>query len=163
MQAWYVVNSAQGREHHALKELQAIELQAFLPTYAKKRVHNHRIETVFRPLFPRYLFVRFDSAIPGWGNIKRDCRSIYSILTDAARNPIPLPDPIMDAIMARTDPTEAVQADPEYTLQQRVRVKDGLLQGVEGLFVGSEKNRTIALMEILGRRVKVPMPMIEAA
>ncbi len=65
--------------------------------------------------------------------------------------------------MARTDPTEAVQADPEYTLQQRVRVKDGLLQGVEGLFVGSEKNRTIALMEILGRRVKVPMPMIEAA
>ena len=67
-------------------------------------------------------------------------------------------------LKARLDASpEAVQADPVYSTGQRVRIVDGVLEGIEGLFEGSAQQRTCALLEIMGRRVKVPMKSIIAA
>lgn len=69
----------------------------------------------------------------------------------------------MDILMAHEDVPEPSPIDPVYHSGQRVKVTSGLLNGYEGLFQASAKNRTEALLEIMGNRVSVPLKDIQAA
>lgn len=162
--SWHVIWTAYGREGRAAAEISGLGFEVKLPIYRKRRHHNHRIEVVNRPLFPRYLFARFDASVNGWQQIKSDCQSVYAILSDMHNRPYPIQDEIMAAIQSHTDdPTDEVKPDPVYQKGQKVRVSYGPLQGLEGLFVADANKRTMCLLEIIGKQVKVPKQMIEAA
>lgn len=69
----------------------------------------------------------------------------------------------MTAIMALRDIPQPVQAEAEFTKGQKVRIVEGPCSGFEGLFVADEKKRVYALLEILGRPIKVARQSIRAA
>ncbi len=48
-------------------------------------------------------------------------------------------------------------------MQPQTKITDGILEGFEALFEGSAQQRTYALLEIIGRKVKVPMKSIQPA
>src|SRR5437660_12488192 len=55
---WVVINTHPHREHVALENLHRQDFDAYCPLIRKRRSHARRVETVLRPLFPNYLFVR---------------------------------------------------------------------------------------------------------
>ncbi len=149
MQAWFCAHTRPQQELRAAIELTKQDFHVYTPLIDGK------------PLFPRYLFVQFDRLVDNWGII-RSTRGCIDLLKNGF-NPIEVRQPIMDAIMSYRAPQEATEADPVYSLQQRVRIKSGLLAGYEGLFTGSDKQRTQAFLDILGNKVSVPISTIAPA
>ena len=64
MPRWYVVQTQPHSRGKGRCALGAPGIYAYLPRYLKRRRHARRIETVAAPLFPRYLFVAIDMALP---------------------------------------------------------------------------------------------------
>ena len=66
MSRWYVVHTQANGEERARANLERQGFEVYLPRYLKHRRHARRTGPVRRPLFPCYLFVRFDRARTPW-------------------------------------------------------------------------------------------------
>jgi transcriptional antiterminator RfaH len=66
---WYVARSLPHKEHAAKQRLIAQGFCTFLPMQDRTLRHARRIITVCRPVFPRYLFVRFNPMTTQWRSI----------------------------------------------------------------------------------------------
>ena len=66
---WYVARSLPHKEHSAKQRLIAQGFRTFLPMQVRTVRHTRRLMTVCRPVFPRYLFVRFDPMTTQWRSI----------------------------------------------------------------------------------------------
>ncbi len=114
-----------------------------------------------KPMFPRYIFVQFDRNIDPWGKIK-STRGCIDLLKDGFL-PAIVPTKAIEAIMAYREPQETPAGETQFAPGQTVRITDGVLAGLEGLFQADVKGRTACLLEICGRRVQVPRNTIRAA
>ena len=96
MKRWFVVHTRPNGEQRALVNLERQDFAAWLPVYAKHRRHARRVETVQRPMFPRYLFVSVDLEAERW----RAILSTYGVagLVGAGDGPEPVPDGIVEAL-----------------------------------------------------------------
>jgi len=63
---WFVVYTLARCEERAQLGLQAKGFETFLPTLIREVRHARRVAIAKRPLFPRYLFCRFDMARQEW-------------------------------------------------------------------------------------------------
>ena len=66
MKQWYVVHCRVGSERRAEANLLRQEYDAWLPLYRTIRRHARKMESVLRPLFPRYIFVCIDLESQQW-------------------------------------------------------------------------------------------------
>ena len=57
---WYVVATKLRLETLAKKHLENQGYEVFLPRISQIRKHARKIEKVLKPLFPGYLFIRFN-------------------------------------------------------------------------------------------------------
>lgn len=149
MLTWHVVTTKPQQEARAAVELANQDFRVFLPMLSAK------------PMFPGYIFVQFDREIAGWGTIKntRGC-------VDLLRNgflPSNVHDDIIEALMAYRPPQPVAAGGIEFSRGQTVKINEGVLEGVEGLFQANVKSRTMCLLEICGKRVMVPRDTIQAA
>ena len=74
---WYVVHTQVLGEDRADLNLRRQGFETYLPRYLRTRRHARRVETVARPLFPRYLFVAMDVARDRW----RAVQSTFGVAT----------------------------------------------------------------------------------
>jgi transcriptional antiterminator RfaH len=66
---WYVARSLPHKESSAKQRLITQGFCTFLPMQDQTLRHARKIMTVCRPVFPRYLFVRFDPMTTQWRSI----------------------------------------------------------------------------------------------
>lgn len=155
--AWYAVWVRSHYEQDVREQLSAKGFHTFLPELPSwSRRADGRL-TFPAPMFPGYLFVR--EALDKSRYI--DLLSVHGvvrILEDGWPRLTPVPDTEIDALQ------RIVSADvPAYPCAHlrdgtRVRVLDGPLAGVEGLFVqGAPKGRLVVSVGVLGRSVAVEM------
>src|SRR5215469_744544 len=57
---WFAIRTAAGREKAVSAQLQGKGYEDFLPLYRDRRQWSDRIKEMELPLFPGYLFCRFD-------------------------------------------------------------------------------------------------------
>src|SRR5260221_14290685 len=74
---WIVVNTHPHQENLALENLARQAFEAYCPMIRKRRSHARRVESVLRPLFPNYLFVRANRQLGRW----RPILSTYGVRT----------------------------------------------------------------------------------
>ena len=70
MTNWIVAYCHANAEKKAEINLRRQGFEVYFPKYKKVRRHARRIDTVIRPLFPRYLFVEFEKALTLWRSIR---------------------------------------------------------------------------------------------
>ena len=63
---WHVVQTHVHAEAKAQLHLTRQGFETYLPRYLKQRRHARRVEPVVSALYPRYLFVRFGTAVHRW-------------------------------------------------------------------------------------------------
>jgi len=149
MQHWFVVISKPSQEARAALELTKQDFPVFLPILNEK------------PMFPRYLFVAFDVARSPWGVIK-NTRGCVDLIRNGF-NPSPVPAGVMETLMAYRPLPEPEQDENQFTKGQAVKIVEGPLAGIAGLFVADKNRRVSCLLEILGKRVEVGRDSIRAA
>lgn len=141
---WYAVFTAPKNEKSVERQLQLRNIECFLPTYEVMRVWKNRQRAkVVLPLFPNYLFVHIERS-----HRPRVLQSpgVLQIVGNA-RGPIPLPDAEIELLQSdicrnRVEPCSG------FVVGQKVRVRRGLLEGVEGTLV--RKNNGLRFVLTLG-------------
>lgn len=156
MRHWHVVQTQPNAEARALANLRRQGYEAYLPRFRKWRRHARKAQVVAAPLFPRYLFVRLDAARERW----RAVLSTFGVSTLICRGgmPAPVPEGIVEAIMAREDSQEFVDLTRQAAFKpgDAVRVVAGPFADCIAQFQGlSASERVVLLLDILGRKLRI--------
>lgn len=149
---WYAVFTLPQNEKSASKQLELREIDAFLPTYESLRVWKNRQRVKLElPLFPSYLFVRI-------------CRSQRSRVLAAPgvlrivgnhREPIPVPDTTINFLRSGLF-AKSIEPYSELVVGERVRIRSGPMQGLEGVLVRKNNNlRFVLTVDLINRHAAV--------
>ena len=166
MSNWLVVYTHPLAEAKALANLRQQGYEAYLPWCRRWRRHARRREIVRRPLFPRYLFVGFDSMTTRWRPILSTI-GVANVIRQGEL-PLPVPSSVVDEIRDGECAGRFDDLSPVARLAAGafVRIKDGpfgdLIGRLQSLADGERVN---VLLELLGREVvaRVPVEKLEPA
>ena len=160
MELWYAAHTQPKGEALAESNLRRQDFITYLPRYLRRRRHARRTDWVAVPLFPRYLFVRMDVEQVRW----RAIQSTFGVqhLVCHGESPAALPPGIVEDIRAREDSRGmiAIKLPPPFAKGDTVRLTEGALADQVGLFDSvSDDERVIVLLNLLGREMKVRVPI----
>ncbi|HWZ99291.1 MAG TPA: UpxY family transcription antiterminator [Candidatus Dormibacteraeota bacterium] len=145
---WYALQVRTRWESSTSVLLSGKGYQTLLPTYKAKKSWSGRLKEVDAPLFPGYVFCKFDAknrlpilVTPG----------VISVI-GRGKVPLPVEDTEIDAI--QTAVSSGFQAEPWPFLEagQKVRIESEPLQGLEGILINFKGNHRIVLSVSLLRR-----------
>ena len=155
MNAWYTVYTQSSKESIAEANLINQGFDCFLPKYLKTRRHARKVDSVLKPLFPRYLFVNLDLEQQRWRSINGTL-GVNCLLCNG-ETPLVVPKGVVDAIQTRVSGDGTVNLEaPRFKPGQTLRVLEGPFADLEGLFECVDDNQRITLLlSLLGRQVKV--------
>ncbi|HXP80939.1 MAG TPA: transcription termination/antitermination NusG family protein [Verrucomicrobiae bacterium] len=148
--SWFALQIRSRWEGTTAALLRGKGLETLLPTYTTKRKWSDRFKVVEAPLFPGYVFCRFDVhnrlpvlITPG----------VISVV-GRGKTPIAVDDKEILSIQAAIGSGIHMEPWPYLEIGERVRVKDDVLDGMEGIltnFKGSD--RVIISVTLLRRSV----------
>lgn len=151
--SWYAIRIQSRLGSVASATLRGKGYQEFLPLYRSRRRWSDRVKELDLPLFPGYLFCRFDV---------RD--RLIPILTtpgvigivSAGKTPVPVDDDEIEGIHKILRSRLTVQPWPLLRVGSRVFIESGPLTGVEGIITDADKvHRLIISVSLLQRSVAV--------
>ncbi len=144
---WYAIQARVRWESSTATLLNGRGYVTLLPTYESTR-RQGRAKKVRYPLFPGYLFCRFDVhkrlpilVTPG----------VIGIVGQG-RIPTPIDESEISAIQAIMSSGAIAEPWPYLELGQKVRVDDHALRGVEGILIGFKGSHRIVVSVTLLRR-----------
>ena len=131
MNVWYAVNTKPRCEAMACASLDRHGVEVFLPMLRERKVLRGECHTTTSPLFPRYLFAKFD--ISSQLRAVTYARGVKSLVTFGG-GPSMVDESIIHAI--RSQLTEGVikLSENRFSPGQIVRIQDGPLCGLEAVF-----------------------------
>lgn len=157
---WYVVHTHQGSERLAEGHLKRQGFETYLPLYRKITRHARRVAEITAPLFPRYMFVAIDMAAQRWHSINGTFGVNH--LVAMGDRPLALPEGIVDEIRAREagEGLVKLEKEPLFKKGETVHITGGALADQVGLFQRlNEKDRVSVLLDMLGRKLEVQVPL----
>jgi transcription antitermination factor NusG len=149
---WHGIRTRANQERIAATVLDHLGFEPFLPVYKTRRRWSDRVVTAELPLFPGYVFCRFDHTqrlpiitAPG----------VVSIV-GCGTQPAPIPDSEIDAVRAIVSSGIAAEPAPFLREGQRIRVIHGPLKSLEGILVRKKSHWSVVIsVEMLQRSVSV--------
>jgi transcription antitermination factor NusG len=145
---WYALQVRPRFERIVASALLSKGYEGFLPLYTQRRRWSDRVKQVQLPLFPGYLFCRFDLN-----------RRLPILITPGVMHivgiggtPCPVDEQEIHAVQAIV--VSNLQAEPWncFSVGQTVRIELGVLAGVEGILVGVKESRKLIVSVSLLRR-----------
>jgi len=153
---WYLVRALTQREAIAAEQLARQGFTTFLPRQPRTVRHARRIRIALAAYFPGYLFVELDLAAQRWRSINGTLG--VSHLVGPAERPSPVPNGVVEALIAAAD-ARGVLSGPPLQGGQTVRIIAGAftdqLAVIERL---DEAGRVRVLLEIVTGVVAVTLP-----
>jgi transcription antitermination factor NusG len=148
---WICIQTQVRKETVAAAHLQFRGYEVYLPVYKKHKSWSDRIVTVECPLFPGYLFCRYDSAKPPIVTTP----GVVSVLGSGGRPEI-VPEVEIAAIQIMLRSGFAVLPHPYLQEGETVTITDGPLKGIQGIFVKNKSEmRVVVSVKLLQRSVAV--------
>jgi transcription antitermination factor NusG len=140
---WYAVHTRARHEKVVVQRLQESGVTTFLPLVTEVRTWSDRKKSVEFPLFGCYVFVRL---VPTSEERLRVLQidSVLSFVGIRGQG-TPIPDPQIDAVRLLIEEKLPWTTHPFLKIGQRVRIRSGALNGLEGVLVSRNGDRTLVL------------------
>ena len=140
---WYALMTRARHEKAVAGRLRDRGIEAFLPVVTEKHRWSDREKFVEVPLFGGYVFVRVPLTNE---NYYRVCNLDGVVrLVGAAREGTPIPDEQINAVQALVSQNVPWSAYPFLSIGQRVRIRGGAMDGVEGILVARDGDRRLVI------------------
>jgi len=161
---WYALHTRCRHEKLVARRLSERGVESFLPTVTEVHRWSDRKKSVELPLFSSYVFARF---VP-----KRDERlrmlRVEGVLglVGGGGEGAPIPDEQIDAVRVLVEKELPWSPCPFLKIGQRVRIRGGALDGLEGMLTAKNGNHTLVIsVDVLQRSlaVRVEGYRVEAA
>ena len=149
---WFAVFTTPRHEKHVSEILAERQIEAFLPLYrAQRQWKKSRPVVLELPLFPTYVFVRIARQSRG---IVLGTPGVLSIV-GSSKEPWPLRDFEIEALRSGLLERK-IEPHPYLTVGERVRIKSGVMTGVEGVLVRKKGEfRVVLSLDTIMRSVAV--------
>jgi transcriptional antiterminator RfaH len=130
---WFAIQTKPAQESRAEANLSAWGVQTFSPKHLERSINPFSGKPSFcaKPLFPRYLFARFDPEL--YYHKVSFTRGVNKIVSFGAA-PLAVSDETIQMIQDRVAADGYVQIGEEFEPGDVVRIKQGSLRGVSGVF-----------------------------
>jgi transcription antitermination factor NusG len=151
-QPWYGVRTKSNQERLAAAVLESKGYEQYLPVYRSRRRWSDRVVEKDQPLFPGYVFCRFDAKKPLPIVSSPGVVSVVGF----GKEPAPISDTEIEAVQTLLHSGLATEPCPFLHEGQRIRVKRGSLEGLEGILLKKKTDwRMVVSVTMLQRSVAV--------
>jgi transcription antitermination factor NusG len=150
---WYALRIQSRLASLASTTLRGKGYEEFLPLYRSRRRWSDRIKEIQLPLFPGYLFCRFDV-----GDRLMPILTTPGVvgIVGAGKIPVPVDLDEIEAVRAILRSGLAAQPWPSLAVGSEVYIEHGPLAGLEGIITNTDKvYRLIVSVSLLQRSVAV--------
>lgn len=141
---WYAVRTRARNEKAISERLQQQGLTTFLPLVSEVRRWSDREKKVELPLFSCYVFVRLEVS----NNEERmrvyRTNGVFEIVSMRGQA-IPIPEEQIDSLRTVLTQEVAWSAHSFLKVGQRVRIRGGALDGVEGVLLSNTGDRALVI------------------
>jgi len=155
MNNWYIVNTKPCAEFKVINYLTSNNIKTFLPKFLVTRKHARKVQKVFRPLFPGYVFININ--INNSIRLVKNTIGVKSLLS-AGDSPSCVSQNIINELLANTDSRGVIKKleAANYDVGQEIKISEGIFKGNVGNFCGmASKDRVSILLAFLGKQVKI--------
>lgn len=150
---WYAVRVQSRLGRITSATLQGKGYEEFLPMYRSRRRWSDRFKQLDLPLFPGYLFCRFD--YPDRVGPVLTTPGVIGIVS-AGKTPIPVAEEEIEAVKRIVHSGLAAQPWPFLRVGSNVYIERGSLTGLEGFVISANKvHRLVVSVTLLQRSVAV--------
>jgi transcription antitermination factor NusG len=140
---WYAIRTRSRHEKVVERQLQGQTIEVFYPVATQIHQWSDRRKLVESPLFPGYVFVRIASSPEERARVLRT-HGVVDIVGYQGQG-ISIPREQIDAVRALVDGKVAFTQHAFLKVGQRVRVRGGSLDGVEGILLAQNGNRNLVI------------------
>lgn len=132
---WYAIHTKPKQERRAEMNLRAWNIEAFAPKVRARRRGRPQNGSLYmeKPLFPRYLFARFD--VKTYSHRVIFTRGVHNIVR-FGDSPIPVDDQIIEIIQLRVGEDGFVRVGEKLECGDRVMIQEGPFKSLIGIFEG---------------------------
>jgi transcription antitermination factor NusG len=140
---WYALHCRPRHEKTVAQSLTERGVETFLPIVTEIHRWSDRKKSVQLPLFSCYVFARF---VPNRADRLRVLRvgGVLGLVGSHGEGS-PIPDEQIDAVRALVEGNVPWSPYPFLKIGQRVRIRGGALEGVEGILVSRNGNDTLVI------------------
>ena len=152
---WFVVQSKPRDESRAEHFLMEKGFQTYFPRMEVVRLKGFRSAVLEKPLFPGYLFCRFDPdeclAYVRW------TKGVAKILPDSV-NPVPVGNEVVETIRS-LEQKDGIIRNKSLTKDDRIRIARGPMKDVLGIFQHwvSDRGRVRVLLHFVNYQASVEL------
>ena len=155
MNHWYVIYTKQGKEDDVKGYLTRKGLEIFNPL-VKAFSLGRRTSVELKPLFPNYIFGRFDlnESYP----LVRWAQGVRKVLGFGGY-PAPVSEEAIEIIKKRVDEKGVARIRHRFEANDSVRIRSGSLKDLIGIFEGyvSDSDRVRILLNLIGYQPAVEL------
>jgi len=143
VETWYALHTRVHQEKLVEQRLQERGIQTFLPTITELRRWSDRKKKIRFPLFSCYLFAKLaPSKVDRLRVLRTD--GVFNIVGNRGEG-TPIPETQIEAVRAILEGRLSWSCHPFLQIGQRVRVRSGALDGVEGILVSRSGDSTLVI------------------
>lgn len=156
MPRWYAINTKPREEDRADENLTAWGVEAFAPRIRKKRFNQFtgKPTAISRPLFPGYIFARFDAA--RLLHKVHYTRGVH-VVVSFDHQPVAIEDEVIELIKSQVGEDGFIRLGGDLKRGDKVTIKDGSLQGLCGVFDRhmNDSSRVMVLLTLINYQASV--------
>ena len=153
---WYAVQTRARHEKKVAKQLQEKGATTFLPLVTRTHRWSDRRKVIELPLFPCYAFARLALSV----EMRLSALQTPGVLSIVGARGVgaPIPDKEIEDMQTLLAQNATSSLYPFIKVGQRVRIRGGCLDGVEGFLVAEKPDRRLVVsIELIQQSVSVQM------
>ena len=154
---WFILQFKSNSHHLAAKNLNRQGFETFLPLHDITARRLTQFKNTSKPLFPGYMFVRFDRAESEWHKIN----NTYGVSRLITFNSIlkSIPTTFIDRLIMRYDSSGKLLPIKKLKKGDQVKVVEGPFADFIATVETYESDQRIwILMDLMGRKTKIQTP-----
>lgn len=151
---WFAIRVKSNRDQVVATSLSDKGYLTFFPKYKERRT-SRELAPKDRPLFPGYVFCRFDVLkrlpilmVPGVVHV-----------VGIGKTPIPIPDDEIDSIRLVIDSDLPITPVEHFAVGEKVRIDAGPLTGALGTVTDRQRGLFVVSITLLQRSLSVALPL----
>lgn len=158
MRDWYLISTKHGKEDLLQEKFRLQQFEVLNPKISERKILRRKLQDVVSPLFPCYLFVKFD--FPSDYCLVKYTRGVKSIV--GANHPVVVPDEIITSIVEKMDGGMIKMKAADFVPGEKVLIKNGSFKGLEAVFEAELKGseRVSILLKSINARVIIDRAML---
>jgi len=140
---WYAVRTRSRHEKLVARQLESQGIESFLPIVTQTHKWSDRTKQVETPLFSGYAFLRMIHSSDERVRVLRTQGVVSFVGVQGTGTPIP--DHQIEDIKTLVASRVPYEARPFLHIGQRVRVRGGALDGMQGILVAENGDRSLVI------------------